>query len=158
MLQAIKQFLSDLSTSETDTGGFQDSDYRLAAAALLVHAAVIDGIMSDIERAKLHAMIEQRFKLESEAADELVDAATKAEQESIDLYHFTSLLNRSLDEKGRMQIIEMLWQVAYADGRVTEFEDNLIWRVADLLHVPSRTRLELRARVGASRTPATRHG
>ena len=65
-------------------------------------------------------------------------AATQAEQEAIDLYRFTSLLNRCLDESGRLQIVEMMWQVAYADGRVTEFEDNLIWRAADLLHVPSQ--------------------
>ena len=77
-------------------------------------------------------------------------AATQAEQEAIDLYRFTSLLNRCLDENGRLQIVEMMWQVAYADSRVTEFEDNLIWRAADLLHVPSRTRIELRQRVAAS--------
>ena len=53
--------------------------------------------------------------------------------EAVDLYRFTSLLNRSLDEEGRCRIVEMMWQVVYADGDVTEFEDNLIWRAADLL-------------------------
>ena len=77
--------------------------------------------------------------------------ATEAEQEAVDLYHFTSLLNRSLDEDGRRRVIEMMWEIVYADGRVSEFEDNLIWRAADLLGVSTRERIELRRRVAASR-------
>src|SRR5262249_61449072 len=60
-----------------------------------------------------------------------------------------SRLNRSLDDAGRRHIVEMLWQIAYADHHVTEFEDNLIWRVADLLGVSSRERIELRQQVAA---------
>jgi uncharacterized tellurite resistance protein B-like protein len=157
MLQAFKQFLSDLATGDKDQSRFQDSDYRLAAAALLVHATTIDGSTSDIERDKLKAIVSDRFDLDDAAANELIAEAADAEHEAIDLYRFTSLLNRELDENGRMQIVEMLWQVAYADGRVTEFEDNLIWRAADLLHVSSRARVELRARVAANRKLATRH-
>ena len=77
--------------------------------------------------------------------------ATEAEHEAIDLYHFTSLINRSLDEDGRRRIVEMMWEIVYADGRVTEFEDNLIWRAADLLGISSRERIELRQRVAAER-------
>ena len=70
-----------------------------------------------------------------------------AEHEAIDLYHFTSRINRSLDEAGRLRIVEMMWEIAYADGQVTEFEDNLLWRAADLLGVSSRERIELRQQV-----------
>src|SRR5262249_56338838 len=69
------------------------------------------------------------------------------EQEAIDLYHFTRLLNRSLDEEGRLRMVEMMWQVVYADHQVTEFEDNLIWRAADLLGVSQQERIALRERV-----------
>jgi uncharacterized tellurite resistance protein B-like protein len=150
MLQVFKRFLSDLAVGEKDPNRFEDNDYRLAAAALLIHAATIDGEMSEVERNRLVGVIKLRFNLDDEAADELVAEATAAEQQAIDLYHFTSLLDRTLDESGRQQIIEMMWQVAYADGRVTEFEDNLIWRAADLLHVPSEARIALRRRVAES--------
>ncbi len=150
MLQSFKQFLSDLTGGDKDQIRFEENDYRLAAAALLIHAATVDGDMSQIERDRLISVIKQRFNLDDEAAEELVTEATAAEQQSVDLYHFTSLLNRSLDEAGRQQIIEMMWQVAQADGRVTEFEDNLIWRAADLLYVPSEARIALRQRVAAS--------
>jgi uncharacterized tellurite resistance protein B-like protein len=77
----------------------------------------------------------------------LIEAATAADREAIDLYRFTSLLNRSLDEAGRLRIVEMMWEIVYADGKVNEFEDNVIWRAADLLGISSRDRIEMRRRV-----------
>jgi uncharacterized tellurite resistance protein B-like protein len=151
MFEALKKFVSDLADGDTHPSRFADNDYRLAAAALLVHAAAIDGVISDIERERLHAVIKRWFDLDDAATDELLSAATTAEQESIDLYHFTSLLGRSLDEEGRLRVVEMMWEIAFADGRVTEFEDNLIWRAADLLGVSTRERVELRQRVAAQR-------
>jgi uncharacterized tellurite resistance protein B-like protein len=151
MFEAFKKFVSDLADGETHPSRFADSDYRLAAAALLVHAAAIDGVISDIERERLHAVIKRWFDLDDAVTDQLLSAATTAEQESIDLYHFTSQLGRSLDEDGRRRAVEMMWQIAYADGRVTEFEENLIWRAADLLGVSTRERVEMRQRVVASR-------
>jgi uncharacterized tellurite resistance protein B-like protein len=147
MLQSLKRFLSDLSGGQKDHNQFEESDYRLAAAALLVHAAMIDGEMSETERNRLVGALMQRFDLDDAATHELVNEATEAEQEAVDLYRFTSLLNRSLDDNGRRQLIELMWQIVHADGRVTEFEDNLIWRAADLLHVPSQVRIALRQRV-----------
>jgi uncharacterized tellurite resistance protein B-like protein len=156
MLQAFQQFLSELSSGTKDQSRFQADDYRLAAAALLVHAAMIDGAIADIERNRLHALLRLRFDLSEQEAGDLLAKAAEAESEAIDLYRFTSLLNRSLDDNGRLQIVEMLWEIAYADGHVTEFEDNLIWRAADLLHVPTRARVELRARVSADRKLGSR--
>ena len=100
------------------------------------------------ERTKLHTVIKQRFGLDDQAADELIAKATAAEQESVDLYHFTRLLNRSLDEPGRARVIEMMWEIVYADGQRDELEDNLLWRAADLLGVSPRERIELRRRIG----------
>ena len=151
MFQAFKRFLSDVSEGGKHPSRFEANDYRLAAAALLVHAAMIDGSMSDVERDKLHAVIKRRFGLDEAATDELVLEATEAEHEAVDLYHFTSLINRSLDEDGRRRMVEMMWEMVYADGRVTEFEDNLLWRAADLLGISSRDRIELRHRVAAHR-------
>jgi uncharacterized tellurite resistance protein B-like protein len=113
----------------------------------LVHAAAIDGDMSQSERDKLHAVVKRRFALDDASTDELIDKATLAEHESVDLFHFTSLLNRALDEEGRARVIEMMWEIVYADGRRDELEDNLLWRAADLLGVSQRQRIELRQRI-----------
>ena len=151
MFAGFRKFLSEVSEGDKHPAHFAHNDYRLAAAALLVHAAAIDGDVGDAEREKLHAVIKQQFALDEATTDELVAEATEAENESIDLYHFTSLINRSLDEDGRRRVVEMMWEIAYADGDVDEFERNLIWRAADLLGVSSRERIELGQRVASRR-------
>ena len=152
MFDSLRKLVSEIGEGGKHPGRFEDDDYRLAAAALLVHAASIDGNVSDIERAKLHGVIKQRFNLDDAATDELVAEATAAEQQAIDLYRFTARLNRSLDEPARARVVEMMWQIVYADGIVTEFEDNLIWRAADLLGVSRDERIALRERVAVEET------
>jgi uncharacterized tellurite resistance protein B-like protein len=147
MFESFKSFVSDFVDGEKHPSQFADNDYRLAAVALLVHAAAIDGDMSQRERDKLHSVVKRRFNLDDALADELIDKATQAEHEAVDLYHFTSLLNRTLDEAGRARVIEMMWEIVYADGRRDELEDNLWWRAADLLGVSPRQRIELRQRI-----------
>jgi uncharacterized tellurite resistance protein B-like protein len=147
MFEAFRKFLSEVAHGGKQPVHFEPNDYRLAATALLVHAAAIDGDISEAERDKLHAVIRRRFGLDDAQTDELVAEATVAEHEAVDLYHFTSLINRLVDEDGRRRIVEMMWEIIYADGRVTEFESNLIWRAADLLGVSSRERIELGQRV-----------
>ena len=148
MFQSFKIFISEVVTGEKHPSQFADNDYRLAAAALLVHAAAIDGEISPRERDKLHSVIKQHFALSDQATDELIAKATEAELESVDLYHFTSLLNRSLDEPGRARVVEMMWEIVFADGQRDELEDNLLWRAADLLGVSPQERIELRRRIG----------
>jgi uncharacterized tellurite resistance protein B-like protein len=149
MFEAFRKFLSDVTDGGKHPVHFADNDYRLAAGALLVHAAAIDGDVSEAERQKLRAVIKRRFDLDDATTDVLVAEATEAEQEAVDLYRFTSLINRSLDEEGRRRMVEMMWEIAYADGRVGEFEDNLLWRAADLLGISAHDRIELRRRVAS---------
>ena len=148
MFESFKSFISEFVDGKKHPSQFADDDYRLAAAALLVHAAAIDGEMSQPERNKLHSVIKQRFALSDQATDELIAKATEAEQESVDLYHFTRLLNRSLDEPGSARVIEMMWEIIFADGQRDELEDNLMLRAADLLGVSPQERIELRRRIG----------
>jgi uncharacterized tellurite resistance protein B-like protein len=147
MLASLKTLFNDLTGDDKQGDRFAENDYRVAAAALLVHAASIDGVVSPAERERLHDVLKLRFGLGDVDTDELIAQATAAEREAVDLYRFTSSLNRSLDEGQRRHLVEMLWKIIYADGRVSEFEDNLVWRSADLLGVSSRDRLEMRRRV-----------
>jgi uncharacterized tellurite resistance protein B-like protein len=147
MLESLKGLFSDLAGGTKHPERFEEHDYRLASAALLIHAATIDGNMSEVERANLRAVLMRCFDLDEASTIKLIEEATQAEHEAVDLYGFTSLINRSADEAGRRRIVEMLWQIIYADGRANEFEDNLVWRAADLLSVSSRERIEIRRRV-----------
>src|SRR6202166_4286998 len=155
MLHGLRQFIADVvSPTAHQTRSFDETGYRLAATALLVHVISIDGEPSDLERRKLHGLIESSFRLDPGTADQLIASATLVEGEAVDLFHFTSVIMRSVNEEGRLRIVEMMWELVYADGQVSEFEDNVVWRAADLLGVSSRDRIDLKHRVAEQRTPA----
>jgi uncharacterized tellurite resistance protein B-like protein len=118
----------------------------------MVHVATLDGDLTPTERTKLHDLLKTRFKLDDAATTELIDAAVDADHEAVDFYHFTSLLMRMLDEEQRRRVVAMMWEMVFAAGNVTEFEDNVMWRVADLLGVSNRERIALRRTIagGAS--------
>ncbi len=151
MLDGLRQFIAEIVSPQAQDRAFDDTDYRLAATALLIHVISLDGEPSPAETRKLHGLIESHFGLDRGTADRLIASAIQVEGEAVDLYHFTSVIMRSLDEEGRKRIVEMMWEVVYADGQVTEFEDNVVWRASDLLGVSSRDRVELKHLVAGRR-------
>ena len=153
MLDGLRQFIADVVSPHAQTDRtFDDNGYQLAATALLIHVISLDGQPSEVEKQKLHSLIESRFGLDRGTADHLIASATLVEGEAVDLYHFTSVIMRTVDDAGRLRIVEMMWELVFADGEVTEFEDNVVWRAADLLSVSSRDRLELKHQVAARRS------
>ncbi|MCI0736089.1 MAG: TerB family tellurite resistance protein [Beijerinckiaceae bacterium] len=149
MFAALRRFVDEVSASEASSRGFSESDYRLAAAALLVHVANVDGTTAMAERRRLQRIIEERFGLDAAVAAQLTEAAEQSDREAVDFYRFTSVLKRALDDSGRLKIVEMLWEIAFADGTIHEFEENTIWRIAELLGISSRDRVMLRQRIAA---------
>jgi len=151
MLNTLRRLIDEFTSREeaSDTA-FAENDHRVAAAALMVHVISIDGAPKEVEWHKLRALLEARFDLDTKQVDQLLTLAARAEGEAVDLYRFTSLLNRAVNKAGRLRIVEMMWELVYADGEVTEFEDNVLWRAADLLGVDSAERIEIRQRVCGS--------
>jgi len=147
MFRALSDFITEITGGQRDAAAFGPDDYRLAAAALLVHVITVDGVVTDAERDTLRGILERRFDLSIEESGALVELAIAKDAEAVDLYAFTSVLNRALDEEGRRRVIEMMFEVAFADGTLTEFEDNLVWRAAELLNVDSRDRVEIRREI-----------
>ncbi len=148
MLDKLRQFIAEVASPLTqDNRPFSDTDYRLAATALLIHVVSLDGEPSEVEKRKLHTVLQTRFQLDAATVNQLIAEATLVEGEAVDLYHFTSVIMRSVDEEGRKRIVEMMWELVYADGNVSEFEDNVMWRAADLLGVSSRDRIQLKHRI-----------
>ena len=150
MFGSLKNLISSL-VEDARLQKFEDTDCRLAAAALLTRVATVDSEMSQARRGKLHAVLKSCFGLDDLTTTQLIHEAAAAERSAVDLYHFTRQLNEVLDNEGRQRIVKMMWQVIYGDERVNEFESNIIWRTADLLGVSSRQRIELRQQVAVDR-------
>ena len=159
MLDRLRHFIIDVISPEApDHRSFDETGCKLAATALFIHVISLDGEPSDVGIRKLHELIENRFGLDAGTANKLITSATLAEGAAVDLYQFTSVLMRSLNDEDRLRIVEMMWELVYADGRVSEFEENVVWRAADLLAISSRDRIELKHRVGSKSSapdPAT---
>jgi uncharacterized tellurite resistance protein B-like protein len=147
MFERIRQLVEELTGGETNEREFGDNDLRVASAALLVHVAEIDGFFTEAEQRSLLLLLQQRFDISEEQANKVLAAGRESDHQAIDLYGFTSVLKESMSLPERRRMVEMMWTVAYADGRLVEFEENVIWRMSELLGVPSRDRIALRQKV-----------
>src|SRR5690606_7877279 len=106
-----------------------------ATAALLLELARSDFSESPEEGEAIRHLLERRFGLRDEALDSLIEDAQRRADTAVSLHEFTHRLNRELPEEDKLAIIEMLWRVSHADGRIDKHEEHLIRRVAGLLHV-----------------------
>jgi uncharacterized tellurite resistance protein B-like protein len=117
---------------------------RLATAALLVETMRADFEASEVERETLTSLLERYFGLTASEADELVDDAERAADKSVSLYDFTRVLNDSLAPGEKLDLVEMLWRACLADGRLDKYEDYLVGKLAELLHVQRAEVIRLR--------------
>ena len=147
MIDAIRRFFAEITSDGGDRIALGEEQVRLAVAALLFRVIAIDGTVSDEERAALRDVLKRHFGLDPQATSLLVEAAEDAEAEAVDLYGFTSVLKARLEPSDRERIVEMMWQMVYADGKADEFENNVVWRVAELLGVSTQTRVRLKQAV-----------
>ena len=146
MFERFQKFFQGLGAEEEKPELSRD-DPRVSAAALFFHVVDADGVVEQAERDKIKELLEKSYGLDGVQLQKLIAAGRQAEDESIDFYAFTSVLKRHLDAEQRVQFIELLWELVYADGVREELEDNVVWRVAELLGVSDRDRVLMRQRV-----------
>ena len=121
-------------------------DPKLSVAALLVHLAAVDGTMQEAERRAIRGALMDHYDLDESAVERLIAQAAKRDAEAVDFYNFTTGLTR-LSMEDRVEIIRMMWTVVFADHKNHELEDNMVWRIAELIGVSSRDRTVLRNQV-----------
>jgi uncharacterized tellurite resistance protein B-like protein len=119
----------------------------LATAALLLELARSDFAESAQEVEAIRHLLQRRFGLQEQALDELIRAASRRADTAVSLHEFTHRLNRELPESDKLEIVELLWRVSHADGRIDKHEEHLIQRVAGLLHISDRDRVRMKLKV-----------
>ncbi len=122
-------------------------ELQLAAAVLLIEAARMDDAYEAGERSMIEKLLRERFSLDDGEVEVLLRAADAAAAESVELYGYARRIKDAFDENERIRMIEMLWEVAYADGEIHDLEANLLRRVAGLIYVSDRESGEARKRV-----------
>ena len=122
-------------------------DRQLAAAALLVEAAMMDASFDAAERERIETLLREHFNLSAEETAALLTEAERAARESVQWHGFTQAIKEGFEHAERVRLIEMLWEVAYADGRLHDYEASLLRRIAGLLYVSDRESGEARKRV-----------
>ena len=121
--------------------------FELATAALLIELSRSDFSESADEIAAIRHLLQRRFTLADEALDALMADAARRTDKAVSLHEFTHRLNRELPESDKLAIVEMLWRVSHADGRIDKHEEHLVQRIAGLLHISDRDRVRLKLKV-----------
>jgi len=147
MFEGLRSFVAELLGSPGERP-FAENDYRMAAAAILIHVADADGAFDWRERARLRAILKERFGLGDEDAGRMIAQALLSEQEAVDLDGFVATVRRALDAEGRVKLVDMMWDIAYADGAPLEVEESVVWRVGRMLGVPPEDLASVSARAG----------
>jgi uncharacterized tellurite resistance protein B-like protein len=139
MFDRLMDFLNEVMDGGTEWSE-EAIDLKLAVAAMLVEAANMDETFATSERSVVERLLVERFELSAGEARKLVEEAEARIKDSTQYHPFTRQINEQLDIAGRTKIVEMMWEVAYADGVLDPQEDMLLRQVAGLLHVPDKDR------------------
>ena len=138
MLNTIRDFFETRILADTDATeeASIEHGHRLATAALLVEMTRADFNATEKERQAVLRTMQRVYELEDHETRELVALAEQEANEATSLYPFTSLINRHFSAPQKVHVIELLWEIAYVSGKLDKYEEHLVRKVADLLHVP----------------------
>lgn len=133
MRKILLKFLT-IETIETSPADIEHA-LRVATAVLLVEVARADFIIVPSEKLRLRELLEQQFHLSTQELDALLEEAEADADRMVSIQHVTRLLNEHYDHAMKRRVVEMMWQLVYADGEKDHYEEHLIRQVADLLYV-----------------------
>lgn len=118
-----------------DDAADRDDAIRMATAVLMIDVARADHVFDESEFDRVLRLVESHFGLSPEDAAELVNKAGEKADDLVSAYDFTKILHEHLSHDEKARIVELLWLIAYADGRLDKYEDSLVLKISDLLHV-----------------------
>ncbi len=138
MLNKIKEYISELGKDSAGISNEEQDNTEIinnACAALLIETALADKVFNDEELASMKQTLKIVYKVEEKDIDELIDESKKKVSESTSLYEYTRLINDLCDYEDKLRLINNLWSIAFADQQLDKYEEYLIRKISDLLHV-----------------------
>ena len=143
MFEAITRLFNKPETA------LSSNDPKLSVAVLLVHLAAVDGQMKDEERNAIKGALIDHYDMDETSVDKLIKEAALRDAEAVDFFKFTQSITQ-LDMEDRVEIVRMMWMVVFSDKKNHELEDNMVWRISELIGVSSRDRTILRNQIAKS--------
>ncbi|HHO76248.1 MAG TPA: TerB family tellurite resistance protein [Deltaproteobacteria bacterium] len=151
MIERLKRFFTVNTGAGTSDNKKNDRrDILVASCALLLEIATIDGEFSETEKGLILSIVKDEYGLDEKDALALVEDARKEVEQSIDLWQFTNLINKNYSLEQKIRIIETIWMVIYADGRLEKHEDYLVHNLADLLRLDHKHLIDAKLKIKAS--------
>jgi uncharacterized tellurite resistance protein B-like protein len=148
MIDLVKRFFSRMGAdARADQQSDKPHDIRVATCALLLEMAHIDDEFSEAERENIILILKRDYRLSDEYANEIIQATEEELKGSIDIWQFTNLINQNYSIEEKNQIIEMVWRVAYADGRLDKHEDYLVHKLAKLLRLTHKQLIDAKLKI-----------
>ena len=135
MIDKIKDLISNLSKKEEQNQELDSSLLDNACAALLVEIAFADKDFDDTEKDSLRETLVKTYGLKEEEIEEIIQDADRSVEESTSLYGYTRIVNDEFSYEDKLDLIRNLWKVAYADGNLDKYEEHLLRKISDLIHV-----------------------
>nr|WP_324259181.1 TerB family tellurite resistance protein [Cellvibrio fontiphilus] len=135
MLNKLSRFIERHLQIGGDSLAFTDHQKQLAITALLVEIAIADNKFSEAETVKLSQLLAQKFSISTEEINELIDLAKTESNHATSLHQFTHMVNSQCSPDDKLKLIKAMWEIAYADGNLDKYEDYMIRKIADLIHV-----------------------
>ena len=139
MILRIKEFFeSRLLITETSSQNDIDEKLKLGCAFLMYEMIHADGESHENETKKIRHLLQQQFGISKQETEKLLSIADEEKHSATDYYRFTSLINEHYSQEQKINLIKQLWHIAYADNTLDKFEEHLVRKLAELLHVPHR--------------------
>jgi len=143
MFASFKNIFKNTDVDSKDS----NDDYKVACVAILCEAAAMDGVFDEKEKSLILVLIQKQFNLDVEQANKVFSEGQQLAENATQLYGFTRVIKESWELEKRIRLLEMLWELAYVDGELNAAEDMLIRRIAGLIHVEDRERMEAKQKV-----------
>ena len=135
MIKKIKDFITNLSGQTEDLEEKEESLLNNACAALLVEVAFADKEFDEQEKVSLRTSLLETYNLEESAINEIILDAEKSIEESTSLYGYTRVVNDEFEYQDKLDLLSNLWKVALADGYLDKYEEHLLRKISDLIHI-----------------------
>ena len=135
MIKRIKDLLSNFSNQEEVIEDEKISSLDKACSALLIEVAYADKVFDESEINSLKQSLKETYNIDEEIINELISDAKKTVDESTSLYEYTRVVNDEFDYSDKLELLSRIWKLAFADGNLDKYEDHLIRKISDLIHI-----------------------